>query len=425
MTTTEHLARSAGRAVSPRRPGRLEPLALHDVALERGFWADRQARNRDHTIPHAERWIHRVGTVENFLPPHERPVPERRGVVFTDSDVYKVLEAMAWERGRAGDPAGDAEGLTATVARSLEPDGYVNTYWGAHGRAERYVELPMGHELYCYVVAACPSCEGTAFFYTKPLHRRTPSVPPSDDHESHHAATAMRAPWFAVPCCPSNVARLIASLGAYVATTDADGVQLHQYAAGTVRAGDVTLSLRTDYPWDGRVEIAVEEAPEAEWTLTLRVPAWAEDATLTVGGRTETVAAGAARVRRAWAPGESVRLDLRMRVRWSAPDPRIDAARGCVAVERAPLVHCAESLGDADLERVAVEPGTARECAVDGLDGLVGLAVGARETAVAERAPWPYGRPPARRGAQQSLTLIPYHAWANRGPSTMRVWLPV
>jgi DUF1680 family protein len=155
------------------------------------------------------------------------------------------------------------------------------------------------------------------------------------------------------------------------------------------------------------------------------VPAWAEGATLSVGGTTETVAAGAARVRREWAAGDPVRLELPMRVRWSAPDPRIDAARGCVAVERGPLVYCAESLGDADLERVTVEPGAARECAVDGLDGVVGIAVGTREAAVADRAPWPYGRQPAGRAAPRSLTLIAYHARANRGPSTMRVWLPV
>jgi DUF1680 family protein len=162
MTTID---RSAGRPVSPLRATRLQPLGLQDVVLERGFWAERQGRNRDKTIPHAERWIHRVGTVENFLAPAERSVPERRGVLFTDSDVYKVLEAMAWERGRSGDPGGDADGLVAAIARALEPDGYLNTYWGVYGRGERYVDLQMGHELYCFghliqAAVAAARCDG-------------------------------------------------------------------------------------------------------------------------------------------------------------------------------------------------------------------------------------------------------------------------
>jgi DUF1680 family protein len=205
-------------------------------------------------------------------------------------------------------------------------------------------------------------------------------------------------------------------------TADADGVQLHQYATGTVRAGEMTLSVRTDYPWDGRIEIGVEETSDEPWTLTLRVPAWAQGATLDG----EPVAPGAAPLTRTWAPGDSVVLELPMDVRWVAPDPRIDAVRGCVAVERGPLVYCAESpAGEADLEAVAVEPGVAEECAGDGLDGVVGLRVAAREVVVQRGAEWPYGEAPAGRGARRTLTLIPYHAWANRGPSTMRVWIPV
>jgi DUF1680 family protein len=154
-------------------------------------------------------------------------------------------------------------------------------------------------------------------------------------------------------------------------TADADGVQLHQYATGTVRAGEMTLSVRTDYPWDGRIEIGVEETPDEPWTLTLRVPGWAHGATLDG----EPVAPGAARVTR--------------------------------------------TAGQPDLEAIAVEPGAAEECAVDG------LGVAARDVAVQRGGEWPYGDPPAERGARHALTLIPYHTWANRGPSTMRVWMPV
>src|SRR4051812_21804658 len=145
MTTAHGLERSAGRPVSPLRAGRLQPLALQEVTLTRGFWADAQRRNRDRTIPHARHWIEKVGTVGNF-----RGGAERRGVPFTDSDVYKVLEAMAWELARCGDPAieEEIESLVAIVAGAVEDDGYLNTYWRARG--ERYADMQMGHELYCY-----------------------------------------------------------------------------------------------------------------------------------------------------------------------------------------------------------------------------------------------------------------------------------
>ena len=91
----------------------------------------------------------------------------------------------------------------------------------------------------------------------------------------------MRAPWFAVSCCPPNVARTLASLAAYVATADDDGVQLHQYAPSRIRTvladGRVAaLDVSTAYPDDGADPGARPGGRRRRrWTLTLRVPAWA------------------------------------------------------------------------------------------------------------------------------------------------------
>ncbi|MFP3381644.1 glycoside hydrolase family 127 protein, partial [Bacillus sp. SIMBA_069] len=78
-------------------------------------------------------------------------------------------------------------------------------------------------------VAGSPGEEGTSFFYTNTLHQRVPGSTPSPDEQSPRAASSLRAPWFDVSCCPTNVARTFASLGAYVATSSADGLQLHQF----------------------------------------------------------------------------------------------------------------------------------------------------------------------------------------------------
>jgi DUF1680 family protein len=281
------------------------------------------------------------------------------------------------------------------------------------------------------VVATSPAADGQAFYYTNTLHQRTPGSVPEADVASARASSSLRAPWFEVSCCPTNVTRTVASLGAYLATVDDDGVQVHQYATATVstriRDGhEVVLRIETDYPADGHIRVTVVEGPPMPWTLSLRVPAWAHEAVLATGGERRDVEPGYATVTRAFEPGEVVELDLSVTARWTWPDARVDAVRGQVAVERGPLVLCLEStdLGasvNSAVVRTDVPP-------VEH-DGVVQVAV---STLDVTDTPWPYGEhgapdgPAAVRGTVDRglVSLIPYQQWANRGPSTMRVWMP-
>jgi DUF1680 family protein len=110
-----------------------------------------------------------------------------------------------------------------------------------------------------------------------------------------------------------------------------------------------------------------------------------------------------------------------MAPRWTWPDPRIDAVRGCVAVERGPLVLCAESVdmpGGRHVDALRVDP------SVPPRDSDDHVIVAGRLVAPADR-PWPYGADADdATGDVIDVPLVPYHTWANRGPSTMRVWLP-
>jgi uncharacterized protein len=312
------------------------------------------------------------------------------------------------------------------------------------------------------VVATSVAHDGRAFFYCNPLQVRVPPPPPDPTAESPRAQAGLRAPWFSVACCPPNVARTLASLGAYVATTDRTGLQLHQLVAGELRAtlGDgrsVHVSVRTDYPWSGGVTVRVEDGPATPWRLEVRIPSWADGAVVTVGGsaaagraegiggadgtdggaartvtHTVTQAAppgrGGASVERAWAPGDELRVELPVRARWSYPDPRIDAVRGCVAVERGPLVYCAESPAAAGLAGVAVDDSSDPvDLAEPEPDGVVAVGVTVRDrTAAADEEPAYRPEPPASPAARPRVQpLIPYFRWGNRGPVTMRVWLPV
>jgi DUF1680 family protein len=123
-----------------------------------------------------------------------------------------------------------------------------------------------------------------------------------------------RQPWFGTACCPPNIGRLLASLPDYLYTISDEGLWVHLYAASsitTVLADGVQVSLvqRTTYPWDGKIALQVAPAEPGEFSLFLRVPAWAAGASLTVNGEAVAtpVEAGAyAQVRRRWASGDVV-----------------------------------------------------------------------------------------------------------------------
>jgi uncharacterized protein len=256
------------------------------------------------------------------------------------------------------------------------------------------------------------SLTGTRFFYVNPLQRRT-------DRAYEPPGHGERAPWYPCACCPPNLMRTLSSLEQYLATSADSGVQLHQYATADLQArvagGSVRLAVRTCYPWQGRVTVEVVEAPGRPWTLSLRVPQWSRSATLSGPDGAGPLAAGPgyAELTRPWTAGEVAVLELGLPVRVTEPDPRVDAVRGCVAVERGPLVYCLESADlppGVALEELRWDP--RREPAEvprpDLGDDVVGIAV------------------PVVRDGEAGLTAgaVPYFAWANRGSRAMRVWIP-
>ncbi|MGH8823910.1 MAG: glycoside hydrolase family 127 protein [Jiangellaceae bacterium] len=292
----------------------------------------------------------------------------------------------------------------------------------------RYADL-IERTLY-NVVAAATAPDGRAFFYANTLHQRRPGAVPAVEEPSQRAESSLRAPWFAVSCCPTNVARTLASLAAYVATADEAGVQVHQFADADVHTvlddgRAIGLQMRTAYPDDGSVTLQVVNAPAGVATISLRVPTWAggQASLVDPDGSTRVVPSGYVGLTRSFVTGDEIRLDLPMAPRWTMADPRIDAVRDAVAVERGPLVYCVEStdLPDGgDVEAVRVDP------AINPTE-RGGRVVVAGAMAEPTDAPWPYGdrRPPGRKvPLHVDIPLLPYHAWANRGPSTMRVWMP-
>ncbi len=270
------------------------------------------------------------------------------------------------------------------------------------------------------------SLAGDAFFYENPLAS---------------AGDRQREPWFLCPCCPPNIARVLAGLGGYFYSTGPGAAWVHLYGSSTatldVAGRPVTLRQVTRYPWDGAVRITVEPAAAQRFTLHLRVPGWCTDWQVHINGEPLPDAAPAANGYLAltceWQPGDVVEFDMAMPIRTVYPHPAIRQLQGRVALQRGPLVYCLEAAdhgaADGALDRLSVDPAAVtggqfvHEDHPDLLGGVVVLRGPAR---VVDAADWPEGdlyrtEPPATRAVE--LLAVPYYAWANRAPGEMRVWL--
>ncbi|WP_431246546.1 glycoside hydrolase family 127 protein [Leifsonia xyli] len=278
-------------------------------------------------------------------------------------------------------------------------------------------------------VLVSPREDGRAFYYANTLHQRERASETNDDELSERAEANLRAAWFEVSCCPTNVARTLASVASYFATADDDGVQLHQYGdldldTALPDGRRVALGVRTGYPFDGRVVVTV--GSPGEYAVSLRIPAWSRHRSrAAVNGEEVPIDGDTLTIRRMFRPGDEIVLELDVAPRFTVPDTRIDAVRGTVAVERGPLVLCLESVDlpeGTPFGAVRVDP------RADPQPTARGAAVALVVEEEAADPDWPYRRwgEGEQPRPQEALIaeLVPYAHWANRGPSLMRVWMP-
>lgn len=262
------------------------------------------------------------------------------------------------------------------------------------------------------------SLSGDRYFYVNPLA--------SAGH--HH-----RSEWFGCACCPPNLSRLIAGIGPYL-YSEGEEAWVHLYAAGSAvlatAAGEVTLAVRTQYPWSGEVEIEVDPGREAAFALNLRLPGWCRGPALSVNGQSIDLAAtvhqGYARLERSWRPGDRVILSLPMPVERVWANPAVRVANGKVALQKGPVVYCLEQVdnGLVPLSRIAL-PRAATLRAVHRPDLLGGVDVIHADAAAIDAGGWGsalYRSEPVRQAGCR-LTAVPYCAWDNRQAGQMLVWL--
>jgi DUF1680 family protein len=266
-------------------------------------------------------------------------------------------------------------------------------------------------------VLAGLSLDGRTFFYVNPLEI-VPAVA-KRRHDTHLVKT-QRVPWFGCACCPPNVARLLASIGAYACSIVPDGIAVHLYFGGSIETSTAGVPVRivvnTKYPWEERVEFAVEVSRETEFALHLRMPGWCRAPRLTLNGAEADapVTRGYARIQRKWRSGDRLVLELPMPVERVRADARVAAAAGMVAIQRGPIVYCAEEVDNGpDLAALSVPRDSKFEARFDPnfLGGCVVVEAEADRTFPGKTL---YSSdPPATKRVR--IRAVPYALWANRG----------
>ncbi len=283
-----------------------------------------------------------------------------------------------------------------------------------HGDAKYYDVLE--RTLYNGLISGV-SLDGNSFFYPNPLEC---------DGEYHFNAdnTITRQPWFGCACCPSNICRFIPSLPGYIYATKGSDVYVNLFMGNTsefeVNGSPLRLTQTGNYAWDGYVTITVDNSP-GDFSLRLRIPGWAQGAPVpsdlytyanTVKGKGYTVKVNGKEVQspldkgyftinRRWQQGDKVEIQFNMNPRIVKANEAVEADRGMVAVERGPIVYCAEWPDNKfDLKKKKLNPKDKFKAKYsDALGGFVQLK-------------------------NSTHTLIPYYAWNHRGAGQMAIWLP-
>ncbi len=258
------------------------------------------------------------------------------------------------------------------------------------------------------------SLDGERFFYVNPLASM-----------GNHA----RTPWFECACCPPNVLRTIASLGGYAYATSQRALYVNLYVGGEVKtkvgAQPIDLSVETDFPWDGKVTYTVNAPAQAE--LRFRVPGWASGASASINGTSihATVDKGYIVLGGPWRRGDRIVIDLPMPVVQMEAHPSVKDNVGMAAVQRGPIVYCAEQVDNSTQVDDLVIPRGAKMTTNFEPSLLGGVVTVTTEAERRNAAGWERTLyQPVASVENVTAKLVPYGSWANRGRGKMAVWFP-
>ncbi|MFN2457283.1 MAG: glycoside hydrolase family 127 protein [Chitinophagaceae bacterium] len=272
------------------------------------------------------------------------------------------------------------------------------------------------------------SLSGDRFFYGNPLASN---------------GTHTRREWFGTACCPSNIARLVASLGNYIYAKSDNAVWVNLFVGSTttipLKENMITIKQETNYPWDGIVKIFFDPDRKMNYQLAVRIPGWAENVPVpgntyyylhptknsvivSVNGKpfAYQLKNGYAIVNREWQKGDVVKLMLPMDVQRIAAIDSVKENRNRVALQRGPLIYCVEGADNDGKAMNIILPDKQIFTTEYKPELLGGVVIVKTEAQVII----PSADGTSVETVNKKITAIPYYSWANRGKGQMQVWLP-
>ncbi|MDR0896208.1 MAG: glycoside hydrolase family 127 protein [Prevotellaceae bacterium] len=329
-----------------------------------------------------------------------------------------------------GEAFGDNYELPNLTAYAETCSAIGGVYWADRmfrltGRADYFDTLE--RMLYNGVISGI-SLSGTEFFYPNPLE--------SDGVYKFNQGACTRKSWFDCSCCPTNLIRFIPYIPNLIYATDKSSLYINLFVSNKaeidVADGKIGISQQTNYPWNGKIDIALTEVTGAgKLSLKIRIPDWAENRiaggdlmsqasgaylyrfadddasnsyTISVNGKKVSglVKNGYFVLTRTWKKGDKVTLDLPMQVRTVEANPAVKDDAGKYAVERGPLVYCMEEVDNPKgFPAHTATPAFSVKWQPKLLNGI---------NVIQEKT------------GGKNYRLIPYYAWSNRGVGKMKVW---
>ena len=273
------------------------------------------------------------------------------------------------------------------------------------------------------------SLTGDRFFYDNPLFS-------SGQHE--------RKEWFGTACCPSNIARLISSLGGYIYGKSEDGFWVNLFVNSSTdvdfKNNHTSIRTETNYPWNGEIKIRVDPDVKQQFKLRLRIPGYANGqaapgdlyfykdyvkplVTIKVNGKAQQAKEenGYLIIDREWQKNDLVEYNIPMNVLKVVAKNDVKYNRDKMALQRGPFIYCIEGADNNGEVRDLVIPSNSRFTPVNYMvstEKIIAIQADGEQA-----APDPTGKKIIVN--EKKITAIPYYTWANRGANSMQVWLPL
>jgi DUF1680 family protein len=338
-----------------------------------------------------------------------------------------------------GERFGDNYQLPNATAYNETCAAIANVYWNhrmflLHGES-KYIDV-LEKSLYNALLSGV-GMDGKSFFYTNAMEIK--------NIFGHRDMEAERSGWFPCSCCPTNITRLIPSVPGYMYAVKGKNIYVNLFANSdsklSVNGKNVQLAQKNNYPWDGNLDFVVESTELADFNLLIRLPGWAtgkviasdlysfvnegkpdDKVEITINGKILPYQSnnGYATIARKWKNGDVVNVKLPMHVKRVEANPKLSDNIGRVAIQRGPLVYCAEWTDNNLKVSNLVLPASASFSAEFNpqlLNGVMVLKAPASAVNVNDNGSMVSTSP-------HMLTAIPYYAWAHRGKGEMMIWLP-